>query len=206
MKKILLVLGFSFILISGGITAYASEMGTTTSEPAVEDSVELEADAGIKPGSIFYGLDKSLEKLRLFFASEGKKQELLLKFAKERLAELNELDEEGLEKFGDSLYEQYGVNLEKVSEKLAEKIANGDVDKTIEKIKEKLDRAAEIEKAVSSDKVEAISDNVKKKIKEVQTKTYAVNIVTDIDTEQVDALKELGYGYGEILKLQAFAE
>ncbi|MDF2699027.1 MAG: hypothetical protein K0Q49_583 [Haloplasmataceae bacterium] len=197
-NKFLLCIALVTMMLTSGIAVKAS-----TTEPSVQTDVEIEVGAGIKPGSFLYGIDKGWESLVLKFVGDEKEAELLLKYAEERLSELNELDDEDAEKYADELYQEYGANLEKVSEKIAEKIATGKVEL---KIRAKLDRAAELDEAVDYDKVDKVSVEIKVKVNNAQTKSYAITIVTDLDQTKVEELKAQGYGYGEIIKLQAFAD
>jgi DNA repair exonuclease SbcCD ATPase subunit len=201
MNKLLLGITLSYSLVFSGITAQASEV-TTEAETNATEEISLEVGAGINPGSPFYFLDKGIEDLRLWLASEDKDAKLMLQFAEERLAELEELDEEDLEQYGDKLYEAYGKNLEKVNEIVAKKVASGD--SKAEQMKEKLVKVSKVDAAVT--KLENISSEIKDKIKQVQTKSFAISIATNLEQTELDSLKEQGFGYGEILKLKAFAE
>lgn len=204
MKKLLMISSFGFILLTSSFSALASEVeqiDTATEEVTLDG-------AGIKPGNLLYFLDKGVEDFRLWLAnSEEKEAELLLKFAEERLAELNELDEDDLVEYADELYEEYGVNLETVNEMLATLIAEGKIsEEKAVKLQEALGHTADVEAAVDDEKVGKVTEELKEKVKEAQTKSYAVAVATGLEEAAITTLKDQGYGYGEILKLQAISQ
>lgn len=194
-------LGLAPLTVTATETEESSAPEDTTT---VEGSVELEVNAGIKPTNPLYFLDQGLEKLRLFLANEEKEAKLLLQFAEERLAELEELDEDDVEAYADKLYESYGLNLERVNEIVAEIVATEGETEAIDKLKEQLLRAVEVNDVV--EKVDSVSHEIREIITRVHTKSYAVSIATNLDETKVAELKAEGFGYGEILKLQAISE
>jgi hypothetical protein len=108
MNKKLLVLGFVVLVLAGFCLAQQEDIPS----------------AGITPGNLFYGLDRAAESIQLAFTrNELKRAELHLKFAGERLAEMNKLVEKNKTK-----------HIEKLLSDQEEELA---------------DAEAEIEKAVS---------------------------------------------------------
>ncbi|ERJ11482.1 DUF5667 domain-containing protein [Haloplasma contractile] len=220
MKKVMFTLGIGVLSILGThATVNASE---TTTEATTDTSVTTEAsdgvgttdsvdidlkDGGITPDSALYGLDKLFEEISLKLTFDEEKQaQKLLEIAEERLGELQDLDEDSVAEFADELYEEYGVRLETANETLSKLIAEGKIDDDdLAEIQDKLGHASDAELAVDENKKEAINEEIKNKIKDVQTKSYAVSVATGLEEDQVSKLKEEGFGYGEILKLTAFA-
>lgn len=95
-------------------------------------------EAGTTPDNIFYGLDRAMESLRLAVTlNSGKKAELYLKYAEERLAELEEMVEKGKTKHVEKLIKARDKLLNKTMkriEKLEEK--GKDVSELVAKVEE----------------------------------------------------------------------
>jgi len=74
-------------------------------------------EAGIMPGSFWYGFDKLGEKIKLYLLfDKEKKMEYRKKLAEERLAEMMELIKENRIEFIDELIEDYEENINKSNE------------------------------------------------------------------------------------------
>ena len=73
---------------------------------------EVKLEAGLKPDSPFYFLDKFIEQVQLAFTrDEVKKAQLYLEIASERLEELKELNEEENDEFNEDLEEEFEKDL-----------------------------------------------------------------------------------------------
>lgn len=201
MKKLLLICSFGLLLAFTTVVAQADEVTTRSEE-------QFKIGSGITPDSPFYFIDKGWESFRLWMTTnEEAEAKLLLKYAEERLSELNDLDEKKVSKYGDKLYEEYGRKLERVNEMLAKFVTKDDLDTDkIESLKDKLDHVSDVDLAVGEKRLNQISKEVRERIRETQMKAYAISIATDISEEEVTELKDLGFGYGEILKLQAYSQ
>ncbi len=108
-------LAIFLILIFIGSPVYAQE--TNFSEP------------GIKPGSLFYGLDKALEWLELYFTEgHSNKARVHLKHSQERLAEAMELSAEGDVSGAEEAFEGYDEAIDSASlEVMVAELAGEDV-------------------------------------------------------------------------------
>lgn len=83
--------------------------------------------AGTTPGNAFYGFDKLGEKIQLMFtAGELKQAKLHVKFAEERLAELEEVVDKGKTKHIQGLTEDYNEELEKAEQKMNKAAEKGE--------------------------------------------------------------------------------
>lgn len=92
MKKIISGLAIAAIILTGStFPSFADESTQTT---AASSTTQENVNAGITPDSVFYGLDRALEKLRLLFASGDKKAELLINMSEERIAEAQKMESE----------------------------------------------------------------------------------------------------------------
>ncbi|ERJ13177.1 DUF5667 domain-containing protein [Haloplasma contractile] len=203
MKKMIVSVTIAGITTLGfGSVASASETIDTESVNKIEMP-----SAGIKPDSKLYGIDKLFEKLSLALSmSEEGKTEKLIDFAEERLAELNEMDESELKEFAESIYEDYGITLDQANEVLARLMSEGKISEDqLANIQSKLENASDLEEDIESDKLENVPDNVKDKVQEIKSKAYAIAIASGMDSETAKDLKDRGFGYGEIFKLQGIA-
>jgi len=205
MKKLILM----FILLSGlmimvGFKANASE--TTTTEEVTESS-KL-PNAGTKPGNFLYGFDKFFENisLKLTFSDE-KKVEKLSRFAEERLAELNELNPEAAEKYADELFNEYGLDMEKAHLYVQKLVAEGKLsDAKLSRIENRVLKVELKQEQLKDKAQERISEEVKSQVHEAirNAKMSIFNKFTDV--ELIQQLHDEGYGYGQLLKLQAISE
>lgn len=98
---------------------------------------EDEVDPGITPDSPLYGIDRALERIRyrLTFNNESKAR-YGLKMAEERLAEIEYLEEKGMEELADETEQQLDKNMERVkgiSDKLPNNAKQG-INEAVEKI------------------------------------------------------------------------
>lgn len=101
-------------------------------------TVELPEQA-LKPGDAFYGLDRAMERIQLAFTfQQEKKAELRLKFAQERLAELDQLEEEKdaeIEKHRIELMNEYNKEMEEARQealKIKNRAMRAEFDDTLE--------------------------------------------------------------------------
>ncbi|MDF2699350.1 MAG: hypothetical protein K0Q49_906 [Haloplasmataceae bacterium] len=206
MKKIFVLFGFMFVvLLTSGFSVGATV--ATTNEEVIETTDEL-PDAGLTPGDTFYGVDKFFENiaLKLTFSDE-KRAEKLAKVAEERLAELNELDPEKAAIYADELFNEYGLSLEKANLYVQKLAAEGKIsEEKLAKLEAKVAKAEERQDKVNEKAKEKISDEVKESVNEA-IKNAKMSIFTRFtDKEAMNTLHDEGYGYGELLKLQAIAE
>jgi len=109
-----------------------------------EDTIDLTAKenkevvgAGINPDSVFYGLDRAMERLSLAFTfKKAKKAEKALKYAEERLAEAEEMAEENNLDEVDKVLEDHDELVEEATEIIEEVEGNGDEEAAEEALEE----------------------------------------------------------------------
>jgi len=140
-------------------------------------------EAGLTPDSLFYGVEKSLEKLNLFFIfNKVKKAEKHLRYAEERLAEAGEMiEKERLEFVGD-LIEEYGENLEKGNE--ISEIAQG-LGENVTKVRELVAVATSIHIDVLKEILEKVPEQAKASIQR------AINSSKRGNEEALNALEKI---------------
>lgn len=203
-KTMIMFVLFSTIFFIVGFKASAEE--TTTTAQAVESS-EL-PNPGVKPGNFFYNIDKFFEKVSLKMSfSDEKRVEKLSRFAEERLAELNALDPELAQKYTDELFNEYGLDIEKAHLYVQKLVAEGKLsDAKLTRVENRIQKA-EMRQEMLKEKVrERISEEVREQVHQCirSAKMSVFHQFTDIDL--ITQLHEEGYGYGELLKLQAISE
>ncbi len=191
--------------MTAGFTTSASAEGTPVKETPTKE--EAQKDPGTTPDSPFYFLDKFGEKIHLLFTSNPeKKSNLYLEYAKERLAESTKMAENSKDKYITELIDAYVANLEQAQEQIAGVAID---EKVAKKVKEQL--ATDLENTttiVTDSTVEAVlTDEELATLKEKKQEAYLVaNMVRDMNVEKVKALRKAGLGFGEIVKVIAFAE
>ncbi len=156
MKKVVLLI--LMILLINGVLAQ-------------EDIV----NAGIKPGNMFYGLDKAMENFQLAMAGKGiAKARLLVFFAEERLAEAKELSSKNNYKHIDKLMEDYEENINNADVEIERARGIGeDVSSLVKQIEvstEKHIYVLELVKNKVPDQAKDAIENVLNKAKERQAK------------------------------------
>jgi hypothetical protein len=164
-----------------------------------------EMDAGTTPDQFLYSLDQILEELQLFITVKDEKEiDLLLSFAKERLAEAKEMNAEEKEEFIKDTVEDYIDKLESAEEKISELFLSEEME--AEKINELQD---EIEKATEVDEVVAdkLDDETKEELEErTEVMKQLPAIVKGLSEEKVAELREQGLGFGQIAQVFILAE
>jgi len=168
----------------------------------------LQVKAGIKPDSPFYFLDRGWEKFRLWITvNEEKEMKLLLKYSEERLAELNELNDDLLIKHADSLYEAYGINIEVINHQLSKWVIIGEMEESkLIIFKEQLNHIIEVDSSIEQSKINHISQEVKSKINDFKTTSCALVIVSHVDKQALHKLNDQGFGYGDMIKMMAIMD
>jgi hypothetical protein len=116
MNNKLIICGLVMIFLLAGFCLAQQESSETTDTVA----------AGRIPGHLFYGLDRFSERVQLAFTANNiKKGELHLKFADERLAELNKVVEKNKTKYFEKLAKDEEQEIEKAQEELQKATALG---------------------------------------------------------------------------------
>ena len=125
---------------------------------AQEDMVK----AGITPGNAFYGIDRALEKIQLMLTfNDIKDAKLHLKFAEERLSELNEIVKKNKTKYIDGLVEKHDKHLQKAQEKIQEAQEKG---KSVEEIATLVSEATSKHIEVLQEVLEKVPEQAKEHI------------------------------------------
>ncbi len=117
------------------------------------------SDPGITPDSPFYFLDKASERLSLAFTfNKEKKAKKALKFAEERLAELEEMTQEGKVDDAQKAEEGYSQAVEEATTSLKDVEVDGDLNATEDTLKEVTEMKLKIK--AHSEKVAEIKKGV----------------------------------------------
>ncbi|MBU6081431.1 DUF5667 domain-containing protein [Allobacillus halotolerans] len=174
--------------------------------PAYAESDEqLDVSAGTTPDSVFYTIDQLNERLQLSITSDDeKKADLLLAYAQERLSESNEMVQQGKDEYVNKLIDQYTETLSKAEDQIAKVVSSNDVSKeTKQKFAEKLDRATDYNKDIE----EKLDEKTQLMLKEKRIEAKVVaSLIEGLDVESVRKMRESGFGFGEIVKIQAIAK
>lgn len=100
------------------------------------EEIEVET-AGIGPDSAFYGLDNAMERVRLAFTfGKANKARLKMKYAEERLAEVEDMIGKNKFEFAERARLRHNSTLEEVEELVDEIETNGDEETAEEALKE----------------------------------------------------------------------
>ena len=174
--------------------------------PAYAESDEqLDVSAGTPPYSLFYTRDQRKERMQLSITSlNEKKADLLLAYAQERLSESNEMVQQGKDEYVNKLIDQYTETLSKAEDQIAKVVSSNDVSKeTKQKFAEKLDRATDYNKDIE----EKLDEKTQLMLKEKRIEAKVVaSLIEGLDVESVRKMRESGFGFGEIVKIQAIAK
>ncbi len=201
--SIVLVIG----LVFGAMPTILAE---ETTETTVDSTENVSVTAGLTPDSILYVFDRLLENIQITLTiDDTKKTLLLMTISEERLAEAEYLIE--LAKDEEVNDEEWNQLIQNVVDDYRTK-----VDKAIE-ITEKLvydtDEDTKAELDIIIDKIittvnfdsEALKNN--DQINEVKNGALLVaNVVSELDREKVEEIRDLGVGYGQISQIFALAE
>lgn len=135
------------------------QLDETTEEPTEEIIEETQSEettekgAGITPDSFLYDLDLLLEDLQLTLTfDDQKKAELLIEFAKERLLEASEMQQEEKIEYVKKAVKNYIETLEQAQEKVSEVVIDTEeIDENIETLQENLVEVIEVDEEIEKD-------------------------------------------------------
>ncbi len=205
-KLIIMFLLFSSLFLLIGSKTNASDI--TTSEKMDTTSTVNLPNPGIKPGNFFYKFDKFFENLSLKFTfNDEKRAEKLSRFAEERLAELNSIDSKTAQKYGDELFNEYGLDVEKANLYIQNLAADGKISNNkLAKIEALAQNSEMIQEKIQDKLQDRVSESVRTQVRnDIQnTKISMFSQFTDVDT--IVQLHEDGYCYRDLLRLQAISE
>lgn len=187
---------------------YVSANSTVDWQKAIADE-QTTSEAGTTPDSILYTFDKFLEDLQLAITADSEKEsELLLQFAKERLAEAKVMTQSEKQQFVKEAVEAYMQLLAQSQEKVSEAIHEGELtSEKQEQLTNQLEETANVDEKSEETISQQLDESTKEALTETQETTKAVaNVVKGIDENIVQSLRNQGFGYGEIAKIVALAE
>lgn len=187
------------IVISGVIA------GLLSMNPVFANEEVAKIEPGITPDSPLYGVDKAIENIKISLASEPDKEaELLLKIAKERLAEAQKMTDKEKIKYVNTLIDRYIESINKAEEKVSEIILDEEADeKTKDDLSEKLEDIVKIDENIKS----VLDYEAIEKLENKKEEAYLVaNVVKDLDIDKVKTLRKEGLGYGQISQVLILAE
>jgi hypothetical protein len=149
---------------------------------SISVSAEIELPApGITPDSIFYGLDKALERVRFALArDEVSKAKLQVEFANERIAEAKEMTEKGKPEYLPGLLKDYETNIARSNEII-------ETAKGIEIDTSQVDELVATATAVHVDVLEAVLE-----VADPQAKDAIQRSIARSEKGQEEALNRLG--------------
>jgi len=182
-----------------GLTANA----TTTTE---NDSDHL-VNAGLVPGDFFYSTDRFFERVSLSLTINDKKKiEKYLRYAEERLAELNEIDPEKKHEWVDKLFDDYGVNLQKANNILTNLIAEEKISQTkIKKLQIKVEAITTKEEMIHSKTKAKINNEAKSAVQELKVQSYLLALYEDLSEDEISILLEKKIMRQDIVKIKALS-
>lgn len=147
MKKLLAIMIILSMILSVPVFA------DTTTPTSTTEEVVLTQEPGITPDSIFYSLDKLMERIQLALITDAVKEaEALAKIAQERLAESNAMADESEVELTQKALEEYKANLSQAVTLIETAMADGKkVASVMEEINDaNLNDAAVVEKILAS--------------------------------------------------------
>ena len=123
---------------------------------------EQESTAGTAPDSIFYGLDRALESIKLALTFDhAKKAELHLKYANERLAEAQKVIGKNKEKYLERLMRDREKELIETTEEISKAKSQGkDVDAVVQKVEEATSKHIAVLQGLLDKVPEAAKDSI----------------------------------------------
>lgn len=123
MKKIIATVSLTLLVTAMFMMGLVSAENETI-EPGINNEL---GNSGLKPGSVFYGLDIAAERVRMAFTfDKQKKAEYGLEIAEERLAEAKELSEKGNREKSDVAVKNHGKAMDEVQKNIQKMNSNGD--------------------------------------------------------------------------------
>ncbi|KJS21778.1 MAG: hypothetical protein VR72_08985 [Clostridiaceae bacterium BRH_c20a] len=187
----------------------------------------IDVDPGTTPDETFYSIKRLFEKVHLFltFSAEDKAV-LLTEFAEKRLAEAQAMDDAGKLELVKDMVEEYAAALLNAKEKAEELVIDGlSIQEVIKQIEKLLDDNIEVLNKVKSElpELEQNLNSIKESLIVIKTISETIDQLeedTGVDEEeentislngltieeQVKALRDAGYGYGEISLALTMAE
>lgn len=198
MKRFIFLIIFSFSLLLGSIISNAEEL-TKSSEKLT--------NAGTIPGDFFYKFDRFFENLSLSLTfDDEKKVEKHMRYAEERLAEINQLDPEEDLEWLDKLFDDYGVSLYKTNILLTNIIIKGEINSDkLEEIQIKLENITTKEEKINLNAKEKINEESKTKVQEVKVDSYLISISEKVSKEEQTTTNGKSIGEGMLIKLKSLS-
>ncbi|MGG7621640.1 DUF5667 domain-containing protein [Bacillus coreaensis] len=157
-------------------------------------------DPGTTPDQFIYTIDRLVEDIQLFLASNGSEEtDLLLQFAEERIAEAKAMSEEEKQVFVQEAIEDYLKILTDAEETIAEMIINEEMnEEQVLELDEKLEDSIELNEEVGELLDESLLEDVEEK---QQVLAKLPSIVNALDETKVKELRDSGLGYGQIVQV-----
>lgn len=180
----------------------------TNDDETSEDSEPIEP--GLTPDKVLYVFDKLFENIQLALTFDDvKKSELLLSISEERLAEANYLleladddsfDNEEWNELFQNVINDYNNTMDEALTSVEEYSCNlseedkADLDILVEEITQSIN--------INEDLIEQ-SDELEDTIAKA---TLVASVVSDLDPEKVDKIRDAGAGYGQISQIFSLSE
>ncbi len=189
------------------ITTEPVDNTTTDTSSTDNSSTLIDVKPGINVDSPFYFLDKDLENIQLWLTpDQEKKSELLLSFAEERISELNSLPQDKVSKYADKLVEDYNNTINKANDNINTLILNNKLlDQTKLNLEEKLNDTVDIDQALTPEVQNEISSEVKTKLNDTKNNVYLTIIASGLTNDDITSLKNDGFSFGDILKINVLS-
>ncbi len=203
MKRLCFLIIFSLFLLIG-LTSKATT--TTISDNDLQDDNLV--NPGSIPGDFFYSFDRFFEdvSIKLSFKDE-KKIEKYVRYAEERLAEINQLNPEENLEWMDQLYDDYGMSLKQANDLLTDVISKGKLKAgKLEKLQIRIERVTTKEELINSKAKGKINTEVKEKVKELKVETYLTTMSEELTDEERDSIINKNIKGKDIIKLKSLSQ
>ena len=176
---------------------------------ASNEATDLTKYAGTTPDSPLYVFDQLGEDIQLAFTFDSqKKSELLLSYAKERLAESQTMINENKTQYVNDLTKSYTDTMTKAEDTVSQTISDGSTtDQEKADLSNSLEDVASTEDSLDDSLSKELDDSTKKSLEESTNEAKAVaSVVQGIDPSVVQSLRSQDLWYGEIAKVVALSE
>jgi len=161
-------------------------------EDAEPELYEDDTEAGVTPDSLFYGLDRAMERISLALTfNKAKKTEKGLKYAEERLMEVKQMIEENKVDKAVKAQEHHAKALERAKEALGKVKDPEDVEQLKNKVQSHYEKVVQIKNTILERQREIMSEEQIAKLEEVfgKIKERAQEMETKVEEKQEEVGK-----------------
>ncbi len=197
MKKIFALFAILVLLTSFVIAEDAEPvLYDDTPEPELIDAepelFEDDTEAGITPDSIFYGLDRAMERISLALTfNKAKKAEKGLKYANERLMEVKQMIEENKLEHAEKAQEEHGKTMEAAEDALGDVEDPEDVEQLKNQVQSHYEKVVQVKNIIMERQRERMNEEQIAHMEEVFGKimTKAQEMETKVEQKKEEVGK-----------------